>query len=387
MNRNAFKLAWRQLTFDRARLSMALSGVAFATILLFMQVGFKEALFDSATLLHRKINGDLFIMHKQSEAMWRMFSFSEQRLYQALSIPEVADVTPIYVGLSPSKNPETGINRTLFIIGMDTDLPIYSGIDGLDALRQDLRRNQTAAFDEYSRSEFGPIKDLTRDGSTQVEINGRVIDVVGTFRLGITFSANGNLIVNKNSFFYLFPGRIPEGVDIGVITLKENSPPPLKMKSKLASVLPEDVTVYTKDEYVAHEQKYWADVTPIGYVFNFGMIMGLMIGMVIVYQILFNDVVRHINEYATLKAMGYDDKYFIWVVFSAAGILAVLGFIPGYLISSLLYENVEKSIFISFDMTGMRVLLIFLAVLLVSCVSGFLTTRKLRAANPTEVFS
>ena len=67
--------------------------------------------------------------------------------------------------------------------------------------------------------------------------------------------------------------------------------------------------VLTQPHLVAHERDYWENATPIGFIFAFGSLMGLIVGMVIVYQILFSDIASHLKEYATLKAMGYSNFY------------------------------------------------------------------------------
>ncbi len=90
----------------------------------------------------------------------------------------------------------------------------------------------------------------------------------------------------------------------------------------------------------AHERRYWKQATPIGFIFGFGSLMGPVMGMVIVYRILFSGIAGHLKEYATLKAMGYPNFYLARVVMGAALILAVAGFIPGLLLSFLRYDAV-----------------------------------------------
>src|SRR4030065_1934576 len=91
------RLAWRQLTFDRTKLVAAISGVLFACVLVFMQLGFKDSLYDSATSAPVKLNGDLFLMHKQSEAMWRPVQFKRSELMRTLGNPAVVEVYPLYL--------------------------------------------------------------------------------------------------------------------------------------------------------------------------------------------------------------------------------------------------------------------------------------------------
>jgi putative ABC transport system permease protein len=88
-------LAWLQLTHEKVRLLVALAGIGFADILIFMQLGFRGALFESATLIHQKLEADLVLISPQSEAVHLMKSFSRRRLYQALNLAEVKSVTPM----------------------------------------------------------------------------------------------------------------------------------------------------------------------------------------------------------------------------------------------------------------------------------------------------
>ena len=92
----------------------------------------------------------------------------------------------------------------------------------------------------------------------------------------------------------------------------------------------------TKADFIARETAYWNGATPIGYVFAFGAIMGLVVGAIIVYQILFADVSDHLNEYATLRAMGYRNRFVSGIVLQEAAILAVLGYVPGVAAASWL---------------------------------------------------
>lgn len=381
----AFLLAWRQLWHDKVRFLTAICGVIFACLLVFMQIGFKNALFESATLLQRTMTGDLYLQHTQSEALWRLISFPRQNLYRALSVDGVDNVTSLYASQAPWKNPETGVNRTALILGIDPQSNVYP-LPGLDSQRNILRMRDTVLFDERSRPEFGKVVDLLKAHKEfPVEIAGHRLDVVGTFQMGITFSADGNLLVNDTTFFKIFPMKSQAGVDIGIISLKPGADIQ-KIKTEIRSILPDDIEVLTRSEYVESEKAYWNDLTPIGYIFNFGVIMGLFVGLVIVYQVLFNDITNHLHEYATLKAMGYNNGYFVRVVMSAALILVISGFIPGWLISASLYKIVEKSIFIEMNLTFIKVATTFSLIAMMCFISAFLAVRKLKSASPVDVF-
>ena len=174
-----FRLSWRQLAFNKLRFLTAIVGVIFACVLVFMQLGFKDGLFDSATLLQRTLTGDLYIVHDQSEAIWRLVPFPRQRLYRVLSIPEIKSVTPLYVGQAPWKNPLNGINRTTLVFGINPDSEVYT-IDGLTRENRDkLKIHGNILFDELSRPEFGPVQEMLLKGPFKVELNGMKVNVVG----------------------------------------------------------------------------------------------------------------------------------------------------------------------------------------------------------------
>ena len=95
--------------------------------------------------------------------------------------------------------------------------------------------------------------------------------------------------------------------------------------------------VLTSKEFAQNEIDYWGS-QGIGFIFGMGVMVGFIVGIVIVYQILYSDVSEHLTEYATLKASGYSDRYLLGVLLQEAFLLAVLGYIPGFLLSFGLYK-------------------------------------------------
>lgn len=378
------RLAWRQLIFDRTKLSAAICGVLFACVLVFMQLGFKDSLHASAALAPVKLNGDLFLMHRQSEAMWRSVQFNRSELMRVLGHPSVADVHPLYLGLAPFKNIQKRTKRTLMIYGFDPDSSIFN-LPSVKNLRVELRQKDTVLFDEYSRPEFGPVRQYLEAGQNMTEINDYKISIIGLFQLGVSFAADGNVITSDLNFMRIFPRRKHEGIDMGVIKLHPDASV-LQTQSELKSRLNEYVNVFTYDELQQFEKKYWTDTAPIGFIFNFGILMGWIVGLVIVYQILFTDITNHRNEFATLKAMGYEHGYFVRVVFASAFFLTILGFIPGYLLSSGLYYLAESQMFMPMPMNLGKVLTVFACILSMCFMAGVLAIRKLKDANPADMF-
>jgi putative ABC transport system permease protein len=378
------RLAWRQLVFDKTKLFAAICGVLFACVLVFMQLGFKDSLYNSAASAPLKMNGDLFLMHKQTEAMWRPTRFNRSELMRTLGHPDVDSAYPMYLSLAQFKNIETQTKRTLMVYGYDPDADLLA-VEAIIEKRTELRLKDTALFDESSRPEFGPMRALLDAGKNSTEINDYKLNIIGLFRLGVSFAADGNVMTSDQNFLRIFADRMADQIDIGVIKIRPGSDVK-KVQADLKTRLNEFVNIFTYDELVQYEKSYWENTAPIGFIFGFGTIMGLVVGMVIVYQILFTDITNHLNEFATLKAMGYKHGYFIRVVFASAFFLAILGFFPGFLMSLGLYRLAESQTFMPMPMTPHKVFTVFLFILSMCASAGLLAMRKLKAASPADMF-
>ena len=378
------RLAWRQLTFDRTKLVAATCGVLFACVLVFMQLGFKDSLYDSATSAPVKLNGDLFLMHKQSEAMWRPVQFKRSELMRTLGNPAVVEVYPLYLALAPFKNINTQVKRTLMVYGFDPDSLIFN-VEDIKSKRIELRLKDAVLFDEYSRPEFGPVRQLLEAGQNITEVNDYKVNILGLFQLGVSFAADGNVVTSDLNFMRIFPKRNLNDIDLGIIRLHPDASIK-QVQTDLRDRLNAFVDIFTYEELLQYEKDYWANMAPIGFIFGFGTVMGLVVGLVIVYQILFTEITNHRNEFATLKAMGYEHDYFIRMVFAFAFFLAILGFIPGYIFSIGLYHLAESQTFMPMPMTFGKVMTVFLFILSMCAMAGLLAIRKLKASNPADMF-
>lgn len=380
----SFRLAWRQLFFEKGKFIAAILGVTFACILLFAQLGFRDSLYISMALTPNALNGDIFIQHKQTEAFWRPVPFPKSELARAYASPDVVMTAPMYSNFGVWRNPETFQKRTIFVMGMAPDLNILKG-DILSPHAQNLIQKDTLIFDTRSRPEFGAIQKLLESGPFSTELNNYQINVVGTFNLGTSFSSDGNVITSEQNFMRIFPNRNLEQVDVGIIQLRPGADIAF-VKSQLRSLMTDQVNVFDKQDLIDYEVKYWKETAPVGFIFGFGMVMGFVVGMVIVYQILYTDITNHLREYATMKAMGYKHSYLLSIVFSSALILAVIGFLPGLAVSAYLYDVAEKNIYIDMPLPLSKIIVVFTYVFVMCVASGIIAMRQLRHASPAEMF-
>ena len=457
----AVPLAWLQLTYEKSRLLVAIAGITFAVVLMFLQLGFRDALFDSAIRLQSNLVGDLVIISPQSTNLVGMRNFSQRRLYQALGMKDVASVNPLYIGLGAWKIKEdpAGQTRNILVLGANPDANVFK-MSGAVSNIDRVKTQDVVLFDRASRAEFGPIvsecgslalkAQFTDDAfvcnkSVTREVANRKITVGGLFELGASFAADGTVITSDTNFLRIFDARRSGLINVGLINLKPDASPYETMRNFILSqpsdhvVLPReklqsdgkriqalykesigadgklireenkdkvvvskadltvddlkktqdaainDTRILTMQGYIDFEKGYWQKSTAIGFIFSLGTVMGFIVGIVIVYQILYTDVSDHLAEYATLKAMGYGNLYLAQVVIQEAFVLSILGFIPGLGISFFLYNLTKNATLLPLYIWD-KAIPVMLLTMVMCIISGAISLRKVQSADPAEIF-
>ncbi|HIK32283.1 MAG TPA: FtsX-like permease family protein [Oscillatoriales cyanobacterium M59_W2019_021] len=378
-------LAWLQVSREKMRLAVALAGIAFADILMFMQMGFKDSLYEAAVRPHYALDADLVLVNSQFETFFSVKSFSRERLYQAQGFPGVESVNSLYFGTAEWRNTETRMSRPILIFGTDPANPAFN-IPEVTQNADRLKMFHRVLFDRASRPEYGVVPIFEEKGFLETEVNDNLVRVDGLFSLGASFTADGNAIASDSTFLHLFSERKAEEIEIGLLKL-EPSANLQQVQSSLKAELPKDVSVLTIEEFAKIEKQYWANSTAIGFIFSLGTAMGFIVGVVIVYQILYSDVSDHLPEYATLKAMGYTDQYLVNVLIQEALILAVLGFIPSFFLGVGLYHLTQAATLLPIGMTTSRAISVFILTVIMCTASGAIAMRKLQTADPADVFA
>lgn len=387
MFKRKIPLAWLQLSREKARMLVAIAGIAFADVLMFLQLGIREALFDGAVQLHNSLEGEIVLVSSRYKALISLDQFSQRRLYQAQGFTGVQSVSPIYLGFIPWKNPDNQETWNIFAIGFSPEERVVN-LPGVQEHLNSLREADTVLFDRGSRQEFGMIVDqFTANNQVTTELNNRKINVVGLFRLGTSFGVNGNIITSDVNFIRLLgTNRRQQGlIDFGLIKLEPEADINWVI-ANLKANLPNDVKVLSKQEFIANEKSFWNTSTPVGFTFTLGAVIGFIVGAVIVYQILYSDVSDHLPEYATLKAIGFKNRYLLMIVFQEALILAAIGFIPGLAISQGLYMITRQATLLPIMMTIDRAIFIFILTTLMCSISASIAMRKLQDADPADIF-
>ncbi|BAZ08694.1 DevC protein [Calothrix sp. NIES-4071] len=377
-------LAWQQLMKEKTRLAVAVAGITFANILMFAQMGFESALFESAIAPHKSFDADLVLVSRNFETIYSIKDFPIERLYQARGFALVEKVSAVYIALGRWSNPETEGLQTILVIGTDPANKIFTS----GQLNSDLNKLQIqnqVLFDKSALPKNSYIASLFENQSIpETEVNQTKVRIGGYFYLGKSFATYGNVIASDSTFLLLFKSHEPNQIGTGLIKLKRGANIK-QVKNNLKLGLPNDVLVLTRDEYIDMERNYWGKTTPIGFMFGVGVIVSFIVGCVIVYQILYSDISAHLAEYAMLKAIGYTDNYLLSVLGQEAFILAVLGYIPGVMTALAFYKLAASTTRLPVFMTLERGAYVFVLTLLMCFISGIIAMQKLRTADPADL--
>jgi putative ABC transport system permease protein len=387
----AAKLAWANTTISWQRLMVRCSGIMFAVVLMFMQNGFRNALFDSnVRIVEEKIKADIVFYTKSRFMLSAGQPMPARFIEQARNCEGVQSVEPLYIeNMSSELRPRGRFSRRVRVISFDVRHPAFADF-GLEPLAEKLEMPETGAADSRSKPMFQFPPEI-QDDQDQIfgELAGKQIRLVGTFELGMDFSNDGNLVVSPRNFGSYFPmrggGQPLSAVDYGILRCQPGSDV-RQVADNLAAVLGDTVTVKTKSEFLQSERKFWGSRTPIGLIFLVGTLIGFLVGLIICYQVLATDIANHMGEFATINAMGYPASFFAAVVVVQALLIAVVSFVPGTIIAAVSFQFLNSIARLGMYLDAYRILSVFLLTVLMCVISGLIALRKLIANDPASLF-
>jgi putative ABC transport system permease protein len=401
-------LAWKNLVHNKVRTFVALAGVGFAVILIFMQMGFKGGIKKTATQIFDAMQFDLMLRSPSYLFLTDPRTFPRERIYQAASLPEVAAARPFYLGLTEWQRPQPGSAprggwegewRGIIAMATEPHDPVFKPQE----IREQAKRLTDSRFvlmDRKSKREYGPANGYRfgpDDLGVQTSLGKGRFEIVGTFELGTGLASNGACLTNIQGFATSCYWQPLDQLNFGLVTLRPGTDletARARLQQLLGvpqtegpvSATPADVEVLTRAEVNAREEHRWVVETPLGKIFNLMVWVALLVGVAIVYQVLSTDISNMLSEYATLKAMGYSAKYLTKVVLNQAVLLALVGYLPSLLISWGLYEIIEQRSGMPMDMTWPIAGVVAVLTVVMCVLSGMAALRKLFAADPADLF-
>lgn len=378
-------IGWLQLTHSRGRFFAAVAGVAFANLLVFMQLGIMGALNSSTVAPYEMLNADIIVSSMDGDTLTDGGHIPRARMFQALGVAGVADAAGLFIGNLPFTL-EDGSSVSLLSFGVDVSKPDFAAPAIAPSLAQ-LSLENTTLLDEGTRGlPSYVLKGLLIGGRYSFETSGNTLTAIGTMDVGGGFLADGMMIMSDQTFLRVFPKR-SSGAPNHILIRTNDGVSIDTIVARLTDALPSgNIRIQSMAQSASNDLAFMATERPTGIIFGFGVFMGILVGLVIVYQVLSTDVADHLREYATFKAMGYGQSFFLGIVFEEAIILAVFGFIPGFLISLGLYAGLVSVTQLPVEMDASRAILVFLGTLTACSLSGAIATRRLANADPADLF-
>jgi putative ABC transport system permease protein len=372
-------LAWRNVTHKKVRTAVALTGVCFAIVLIFMQLGFYDVAFRASTMILDQFAFDIALVSPQYTHLRASGTIPRARLAQVRSLPGVASASPLYVATGAWRNPESGARRELPILGVDPDEPCFA-LPVLARNAHRLHALDVALMDVRAQTRYGPIHE-----GLVAEVENRRITVGATYAYGSGFMADASVIVGDRTLFNTVPGTSRDSVSVGLVRLAPGG----RLETVMAELqrrMPVDVQVWSRDQLEAHEQAYFVKIKPLGLMFFSGVLLAFSVGAIILYQILSAEITNHLKEFATLMAMGYRERFLVRVVLQQATLFALLGFAPAVVMSVVLYLVLSWVTQLPMVMTLARLVGVLVISLIMCSAAGLMASRKLGRADPADLF-
>jgi putative ABC transport system permease protein len=327
---------------------------------------------------------DIMISASDANSMTEGGNVARQWLFQALADPDVIAGTGLFVGNVNWARPEKTLGLTTY--GIDPAQPGFLSPD-MAAKATTLQLHNAGILDRFSRG-------LPRDEAAAIrpqtplsfEVTGTTLTLYDTFAGGGGFGGDGFMMVSDQTFLTLFPARTSAAPDHILLKVAPGADA-TRVAARLRDLVSDKtLRIRSYAQAAAEDLSYQQTKRPTGIIFGFGVIIGILVGIVIVYQVLSTDVADHLSEYATFKAMGYPQRFFIGIVLEEALILALLGFIPGFAVASALLAGMAKATTLPLEMTAAMAVMVFFGTLAACSLSGAIATRRLASADPADLF-
>jgi len=382
-------LAFRQLIDSPVKTAAAATGICFANVLVFFQLGLLNALYESQARPYSILNGEIFLVSSRFSRLSQTPSILINDVMRAQGLEGVDRVSGLSIALG-----------TILLLpeGFTTNTQIYAFDPSNSAINARKANVSLSIINQYERASIdilsrpSTIKSIitaldsgklysTNLGIKQLTINSKAA-------IGSTFAADVSILMSQDNLLHYFPSRNSRLINIGVVKLKSGY-----SLSKVLSTLQDQlyppgyhIKAMSLQEITKAEIVYWKKNTSLTFILGLGVIVGFVVSGIILYQILYSDVTSHLSEYATLLALGYSNAFVVRVVFAQAVMLTLASFPVAILFSLGLYAFMASATNLLVTMPFSRLVLVLLSTLFTSIFSCYLATSKLRRVDPSSLY-
>jgi putative ABC transport system permease protein len=314
-----WSLARKILMHDRVKFAVAAAGVAVSVWLVLVQVGLYLGFMQNASNLIDNASADIWVTGAGNENFDFASPIDERQSYRVAQVPGVARVEKMILAFGQFKLPRGG-NQGVEVVGLERGATM---LQPWNVVAGDSARMAEIDGVVLDRSEFPKLK-LSGLGDRR-EITGARMRVVGLTESIRSFTTSPFVFTNlKSARAYTRLG--PE--QLTYVLVKAEPGTDLQALKARLNALP-NIDAYTKPEFSARARDYWSSRTGVGTGFFMTAIMGVLVGLVVVGQILYNGTLEHLKEYGTLKAMGASSGSIVKTILYQALLSALVGYMLG----------------------------------------------------------
>jgi putative ABC transport system permease protein len=370
-------LAFRNLFHDRLRLIATVVGIVFSIVLVTVQMGLYLGFGRMVTTMIDHAAADLWIMPNGTKCFEDPSLLDARKRYRALAVEGVADAIPVVIGFADWRMPG-GATTPVFVVGSDLRSGGLHPWNLVEGRIESLSIPNAVAVD---RSYFGRLG-ISGMGA-QAEIRRRAVRVAAVTD-GIRSFTTTPYVFMDISRAHAYTGvpaskatyllvRVSKGADIGQVR-----------HGLLASLA--DVEVMTTSEFRNRSRSFWLFGTGAGAALFAGALLGVIVGTVIVAQTLYSSTKDHLNEFATLRAIGSSGGYIHKVIILQALINAAIGFFFAALIAAAVVRLTASTALPIVITPGLAAMLFALTVVMcvVSAVAAIVQVTRI---DPAMVFT
>ncbi len=371
-------LAFRNLFHDRIRLAVTLVGILFSIVLVAVQLGLYLGSSREITSNIENAKGDLWITAFGAKSFEDGgILLTQKERHAALSVPGVQSVAPAFVTFAEWRKPNGGSTRVV-VVGADAEDGGIAPFRLVAGDWTDIKAPDGIAVDKSYLEELG----VSGIGSTAQIAQGRV-------RVRALTDDIKSFTQSPYVYMPLARARALLGVPDDTATFHLVTLAPGADLEKVRATIKSRIApaeVLTRNEFLARSLKQWLFNTGAGAALIGGALLGTLVGTVIVAQTLYSSTKDHINEFATLRALGSSSGYIYRVILAQAGMSALLGYALGMILALWIVYAAQGSALPILMTPGLALGLLALTLFMcaISAVSAIFKVTKI---DPATVFT
>lgn len=370
-------LALKTLLHDKLRFAITVAGVAFAVMLVVIQVGMFFGILSNASVTIERLDADLWVTAHNTPNVDFAHLYPDNASDRVRSVPGVEHADNLLVAFMTISLP-SGAQETLLLYGLEDfrywNFP-WKVVEGDVDL---LRGGPYMFLDQSAQRRFGPFA-----VGEYREIGGRRVKILGRTQEARSFTTTPIAFMNYRQAQAIGGPRLAGNTAYILVKLAPGASA-AAVAAEIRKRLPYN-DVYTRAEWAQRSRDYWIKSTGLGFNMYLTVFLGCLVGLVIVAQTLYASTMEHLKEFGTVKAIGGSNFDIYGILGRQAAIAAVAGFalglIPAFFVRPLL-AKVDLQLLI----TPAFLAVVFAGTVVMCLGAAMISFKKVAGIDPGLVF-